>query len=90
MPQRIAGVALRDGGRHPFGVLDRYLPLDTAQIPLYRAVREAVPIVDAALSKLIRLVGVTEAEIEKMKNRELTPAQLGEQLKDGLTDYNRK
>ena len=40
--------------------------------------------------QLIRLVGVTEAEIEKMKNRELTPAQLGEQLKDGLTDYNRK
>ena len=52
-----AAVQLRDGGRHPFGVLDRYVPLDTAQIPLYRAVREAVPIVDAALSKLIRLVG---------------------------------
>ena len=26
-----------------FSILDRYLPLDTAQIPLYRAVREAVP-----------------------------------------------
>ena len=38
-------------------MLDRYVPLDNAQIPLYRAVREAVPIVDAALSKLIRLVG---------------------------------
>ena len=52
-----AAAQLRDSGRHPFGVLDRYVPLDTAQIPLYRAVREAVPIVDAALSKLIRLVG---------------------------------
>ena len=40
--------------------------------------------------QLIQLVGVTEAEIERMKNRELTPAQLGEQLKDGLTDYMRK
>ena len=58
-PPAIAAAAaqLRGGGRHPFGVLDRYVPLDTAQIPLYRAVREAVPIVDAALSKLIRLVG---------------------------------
>lgn len=52
-----AAAQLRGGGRHPFGVLDRYVPLDTAQIPLYRAVREAIPIVDAALSKLIRLVG---------------------------------
>ena len=52
-----AAAQLREGGQHPFGILDRYVPLDNAQIPLYRAVREAVPIVDAALSKLVRLVG---------------------------------
>lgn len=40
--------------------------------------------------QLIQLVGVTEAEIERMKNKELMPAQLGEQLTDGLTDYTRK
>ena len=50
-------VQLRDGGRHPFGVLDGYVPLRNGEIALYRAIREAVPIVDAALIKLIRLVG---------------------------------
>lgn len=39
--------------------------------------------------QLIQLVGVKADEMEKMKNRELTPAELGEQLKDGLTDYKR-
>lgn len=52
-----AAVQLRDGGRHPFGVMDRYVPLRNGEIALYRAVREAVPIVDAAVLKLIRLVG---------------------------------
>lgn len=50
-------VQLRDGGRHPFGALDGYVPLRNGEIGLYRAIREAVPIVDAALLKLIRLVG---------------------------------
>ncbi len=55
----LAGTAvqLRDGGRHPFGALDGYVPLHNGEITLYRAIREAVPIVDAALLKLIRLVG---------------------------------
>lgn len=52
-----AAVQMRDGGRHPFGVLDGYVPLRNGEIGLYRAVREAVPIVDAALLKLVRLVG---------------------------------
>ena len=54
-----AGVAvqLRDGGRHPFGVLDGYVPLRNGEIALYRSIREAVPIVDAAILKLIRLSG---------------------------------
>ena len=52
-----AAVQLRDGGRHPFGMMERYVPLRNGEIALYRAVREAVPIVDAAVLKLIRLVG---------------------------------
>ena len=51
------GGQLRDGGAHPFGALDRYIPLQNGEIALYRAVREAVPIVDAAILKLIRLSG---------------------------------
>ncbi len=52
-----AAVQLRNGGRHPFGVLDGYVPLRTGEILLYRAIREAVPIVDAAMLKIVRLCG---------------------------------
>ena len=50
-------VQIREGGRHPFGVLDGYVPLRSGEIDLYRSIREAVPIVDAAIWKLIRLAG---------------------------------
>ncbi|MEG0765767.1 MAG: serine/threonine protein phosphatase, partial [Pseudoflavonifractor sp.] len=51
------GVQLRNGGRHPFGLLDGYVPLKNGELALYRSIREAVPIVDAAVLKLIRLAG---------------------------------
>ena len=50
-------VQVRRGESHPFGVMDRYVPLHTGEIVLYRAIREAVPIVDAAIWKLTRLCG---------------------------------
>ena len=50
-------VQIREGSRHPFGVLDGYVPLRNGEIALYRSIREAVPIVDAAIWKLIRLSG---------------------------------
>ena len=53
----VGSVQIRDGGKHPFGVLDGYVPLRTGEIALYRAIREAVPVVDAAMLKLIRLCG---------------------------------
>ena len=56
-PALPAAVQLRDGSHHPFGALERYVPLKTGEIALYRAIREAVPIVDAAMMKLIRLTG---------------------------------
>lgn len=52
-----AQVQLRSAERHPFGVFDSYVPLGGGEISLYRAIREAVPIVDAAIMKLIRLSG---------------------------------
>ena len=52
-----AAVQLREGGRHPFGLLDGYVPLGCGETALYRSIREAVPIVDAALRKLVRLAG---------------------------------
>ncbi|MEG1857383.1 MAG: serine/threonine protein phosphatase, partial [Pseudoflavonifractor sp.] len=58
-PEKSAGapVQLRDGGRHPFGLLDGYVPLKNGELALYRSIREAVPILDAAVLKLIRLAG---------------------------------
>ena len=52
-----APVQLRSAQRHPFGALENYVPLRSGEIALYRAIREAVPVVDAALMKIIRLVG---------------------------------
>ncbi len=50
-------VQVRRGEGHPFGALERYVPLQSGEMALYRAIREAVPIVDAAIWKLIRLCG---------------------------------
>ncbi len=50
-------VQLRDWERHPFGVLDQYVPLHSGEISLYRSIREAVPIIDAAIWKMVRLCG---------------------------------
>ena len=52
-----ASVQLREAGHHPFGLLGQYVPMRSGEIRLYRAVREAVPVVDAAIYKLIRMVG---------------------------------
>ena len=52
-----AAAQLRDAGRHPFVQLDGYVPLHRGEIALYRAIREAVPVVDAAICKLVRLCG---------------------------------
>ena len=57
-------VQLRSGERHPFGLLREYVPLGQGEARLYRAVREAVPVVDAAIYKLIRLTGGVTADCE--------------------------
>ena len=56
-PAAPAAVQLRNAERHPFGVLGDYVPLRNQEARLYRAVREAVPVVDAAIYKLIRMTG---------------------------------
>jgi len=38
-----------------FGILDGYVPLSTPQSKLYYALREAVPVIDAAVFKIVRL-----------------------------------
>ena len=56
-----AAAQLRDGGRHPFLQLDGYVPLGRGDLALYRAIREGVPVVDAAICKLVRLCGGVKA-----------------------------
>jgi len=52
-----AAAMLRSGSRHPFGALDGYVPLSGREEALYRSLREALPVVDAAVEKLVRLAG---------------------------------
>lgn len=52
-----AAAQLRDTGRHPFTMMDGYVPLHHGETALYRSIREAVPVVDAAICKLVRLCG---------------------------------
>ena len=50
-------VQLRQGERHPFRGMDGYTPLHKPEFELYRSIREAIPVVDAAVWKLVRLAG---------------------------------
>ena len=56
-PAGAAGAQLRDAGRHPFSALDGYVPLGHGEAAVYRAIREGIPVVDAAICKLVRLCG---------------------------------
>ena len=49
---------------HPFGALDRYVPLSRAEFGLYDTIREAVPIVDAAIGKITALTGGFHVECD--------------------------
>lgn len=51
----VGSVQLRETGRHPFGMLDGYVPLRRGDLEVYRGIREAIPVVDAAIVKLVRL-----------------------------------
>ena len=52
-----AAVQLRSARKAPFGMLADYVPLRDGETELYRTVREAVPVLDAAIHKIIRLTG---------------------------------
>lgn len=50
----------QSGLQHPFYALDGYSPLNRTQFELYKTLREAVPVIDAAINKLVRLIGTFE------------------------------
>ena len=48
---------LRSGQVHPFGALRGFVPLGIGEEHIYRQLREAIPVLDAAVGKLTRLSG---------------------------------
>ena len=46
--------------RRVAGLMSRYTPLMPPDARLYRAMREAIPVVDAAIDKIVRLIGDCE------------------------------
>ncbi|MBQ8579370.1 MAG: serine/threonine protein phosphatase [Oscillospiraceae bacterium] len=48
---------LRCGEVHPFGALRSFQPLGAGEERIYRQLREAIPVLDAAVGKLVRLSG---------------------------------
>ncbi|MBQ7121225.1 MAG: serine/threonine protein phosphatase [Clostridia bacterium] len=54
---RVSAPVTQNASRHPFGIIDGYVPLAAPQMRLYYALREAVPVIDAAIFKLVRLTG---------------------------------
>lgn len=61
---RVSAPVTQSTNRHPFGILDGYVPLAAPQIKLYYALREAVPVIDAAVFKLVRLTGGFSVECD--------------------------
>ena len=53
----VAVCQLRSVDRHPFGALRGTVSLGTGEEEMYRQLREAIPVLDAAVGKLVRLSG---------------------------------
>ena len=58
---------IRSGNAHPFGAMKGFTPLGGNEERVYREMREAIPVLDAAVSKMVRLCGGFEV---KCRNRE--------------------
>ena len=54
---RVSAPVTQNTAKRPFGIIDGYVPLARPQLRLYYALREAVPVIDAAVFKLVRLTG---------------------------------
>ncbi len=53
---------LRGSNSHPFGALRGFVPLGGGEERIYRELREAIPVLDAAVGKLVRLSGGFQAQ----------------------------
>lgn len=72
-PESVIAAPQTGKNSHPFLPLSSYSPFCAPDAELYRALREAVPIIDAAIQKLVRLLGGFEVRCENAKaQRKLT------------------
>ncbi|CAK7080452.1 minor capsid protein [Tissierella sp.] len=62
-------VQTRDSFSHPFSALDKYIPLKV-EYNLYKTMREAVPVLDTAINRIVRLVGAFDIQCETDKQEE--------------------
>lgn len=53
---------LRGGNAHPFGAMRGFVPLGGGEERVYREMREAIPVLDAAVGKMVRLCGGFEVK----------------------------
>lgn len=53
---------LRNGDMHPFGAMRGFVPLGGGEERVYREMREAIPVLDAAVGKMVRLCGGFEVK----------------------------
>lgn len=86
---------LRGGKRAPFRLENQYVPLSRGEMQLYRSLRQSLPILDAAIDKLVRLTGgfsvscpVPAAERQLQNFLDTVPCGRGQQgIGSFLTSY---
>ena len=61
---------LRTADSHPFGLVGRFTPLGGGQEQIYRQLREAIPVLDAAVGKMVRLCGGFQVECRDKQAQE--------------------
>lgn len=59
-PQPVAQAVQTCASASPFTALNSYVPLQSGENRLYAALREAVPMIDAGIDKILRLIGTFE------------------------------
>lgn len=66
-PVTATACQLRSAVGHPFGALRGFVPLGTGEDQVYRQLREAIPVLDAAVGKLVRLSGGFEVNCQNRR-----------------------
>ncbi|WMM26670.1 hypothetical protein RBU61_08325 [Tissierella sp. MB52-C2] len=62
----VATVQTRNSNSHPFSAIDKYIPSEV-EYELYKTMREAVPILDTAINRIVRLVGKFDIQCDSDK-----------------------